>query len=293
MPNQDNFKSNVVTDIEPRTLASRIISDETEDILFEYIPASFGYDAFDNIELHFYSFPANNLYLSTTIDAKDADVLKSHIVSFADDTFKNYIRIDFTKLFEKKNISLIPGDYKVTMNFFSDEIGSYDDKKLYVDVISDSRTEVQLAYFSTRDPELRLENINELREFVLPSFSRPTAIGVAEKIFRAGVRTTDISRDEVGLTYNNILQNIEVAEISQTETDTLGRVRRLGNTTEETLAQDIENILPVIYEKIREEIVIRGDRRIQEDEFKEFIEEAVNEEVKKLQATVDRRILIT
>jgi hypothetical protein len=293
MPNQDNFKSDVINDIETRTLASRIISDETEDILFEYIPASFGYDALDNIELHFYSFPANNLYLSTTIDAKDSDVLKSHIVSFADDTFKNYIRIDFTKLFEKKNISLIPGDYRVTMNFFSDEIGSYDDRKLYIDRISDSRTEVQLAYFNTRDPELRLENINELREFVLPSFSRPTAIGVAEKIFRAGVRTTDVSRDEVGLTYNNILQNIEVAEIGQTENDALIKIRRLGNTVEDTLAQDIENFLPIIYEKIREEIVIRGDRRIQEDEFKEFIEEAVTDQIKKLQSAVDRRISIT
>jgi len=293
MPNQDNFKSDVIDDIEPRTLASRIISDDTDEILFEYIPASFGYDVFDNIELHFYSFPANNLYLSTTIDAKDADVLKSHIVSFADDTFKHYIRIDFTKLFEKKNISLIPGDYRITMNFFSDEIGSYDDRKLYIDRISDSRTEVQLAYFNTRDPELRLENINELREFVLPSFSRPTAIGVAEKIFRSGVRTTDSSRDNVGLTYNNILQNIEIADLGQTEDNTLGRIRRLGNTTEETLAQDIENILPVIYEKIREEIVIRGDRRIQEDEFREFVEEAVNEQIIKLQSAVDRRISIT
>jgi hypothetical protein len=287
MANQENFSSNVIDVEDSRILASRIINSETENILFEIIPASFGFEIFDNIELHFYSFPANNLYLSTTIRVTEDDILKSHIVSYVDGTFKNYIRIDFTRLFEKRNISLIPGSYRITMNFFSDEIGNYNQKKLYIDIISNSRTEVQLAYFNENDLQIRLNNINELREFVEPSFSRPVAIGVAEKIFKSGVELAD---DTEGLTYNNILRNINVG---QSDLDAINKVIRLGNGVEEEFGQNIENILPNLYRKIREEIVIREDRRIQEDEFRQLIEEAVDDEIRKLQLLVDRRISIT
>jgi hypothetical protein len=292
MPNQNNFRSDVVTISDPRFIASRIVSFPEEEILYESIPASFGYDIFDNIEIHFYSVPNNNLLLSTLIDASDSDILKSHIVSYEDGTFKNYIRIDFTRLFEKKELFLRPGDYKIVINFFADEIGSYNNRKLYLQDISESRTEVEVAFFDTQDIEDLNENLIDLREFILPSFSRPTAIGVAEKIFRSGVRSTDTFRDEVGLTYNNILDNIELPGIDQTENNTLGRIRRLSSTAETEFSNQIEQFLPVLYEKIREEIVIRGDRRIQEDEFKEFIEEVVDSEIRRLQEVVDRRILI-
>jgi hypothetical protein len=292
MPNQNNFRSDVTTTTEPRFLASRIVSFPEEEILFEQIPASFGYDVFDNIEIHFYSAPENNLIASLVVAAEEGDVLKSHVVSYEDGTFKNYIRIDFTALFQKKQIILLPGDYKVVMNFFADEIGSYNDRRMYIQEISDSRTEVQLQFFDTRNLQDRVDNIDSLKEFVPPSFSRPVAIGVAEKIFRSGVQLVD---DTEGLTYNNILENIELdsSDVAQTVDNTIERVKRLSAIAENGLKDSINNFLPRLYEKIREEIVIRGDRRIQEDEFKEFIEEVVDNELKYLQSTIDRRILLS
>jgi hypothetical protein len=289
MPNQTNFKSDVISNQDSRFVASRIINEETEELLFEIIPASFGYEAGDNIELHFYSVPGNTLYLSTVIRADEDDILKSHVVLYEDESYKNYIRIDFTRLFVKKNISLIPGDYKITINFFTDEIGDYDNRKLYVDRISNSRTEVQLAYFNPRDQIKVLENANELREFTLPSFSKPVAVGVAEKIFTSGILTQD---DVSGITYNNILDNIEVPESDQTFQNSIALIRRIGENVEESLKNQIEAILPIIYEKLREKIVMEGDMRIQKDEFIEFINEIVDEETRKLQSLADPRILI-
>jgi hypothetical protein len=290
MPNQNNFRSDITTTTEPRFLASRIVRFPDEEILFETIPSSFGYDVLDNIEIHFYSIPNNSLVTSAIIRAEDSsNVLKSHIVSYNDGTFKNYIRIDFTAFFEKNNIILLPGDYKIVLNFFADEIGNYNNRKMFIQEISDSRTEVQVQFFTTTDIQLQQDNINDLNEFVEPSFPKPVAIGVAEKIFRSGVQ---LLNDSEGLTYNNILQNIEIVE-QQILENTIERVRKLSPAAEDELKESINNFLPRLYEKMREEIVIRGDRRIQEDEFKEFIEEVVDNELKYLQSTIDRRILIT
>jgi hypothetical protein len=290
MPNQNNFRSDITTTTEPRFLASRIVRFPDEEILFETIPSSFGYDVLDNIEIHFYSIPGNSLVASAIIRAEDSSsILKSHIVSYNDGTFKNYIRIDFTAFFEKNNIILLPGDYKIVLNFFADEIGNYNNRKMFIQEISDNRTEVQVQFFTTTDIQLQQDNINDVNEFVEPSFPKPVAIGVAEKIFRSGVQLLD---DSEGLTYNNILQNIEIVE-QQTLENTIERVRRLSPVAEINLRDSINNFLPRLYKKIREEIVIRGDRRIQEDEFVQFIEEAVDAEINYLRSVVDRRILLS
>jgi hypothetical protein len=290
MPNQYNFRSDITTNTEPRFIASRIISVPEEGVLLEQLPASFGFDNFDNIELHFYTQPNNALILSTTIDAGDVDVLKSHVIAYEDGTFKNYIRIDFTALFEKKNLLLIPGEYRAVFNFFSDEIGSYNDKKMYVQDISESRTELQLAFFAARDLVERRQNQEDLREFALPAFAKPDAVGVAEKIFRSGVELDDANE---GLLYPNIVENIELPIINQTFNNTIARMRRLGKPVEDNLIENLHEFLLDLYQNIREQIVINGDNRIQEDEFIEFINAAVEEKFKNYDWSVDNRFIVS
>jgi hypothetical protein len=289
MPNQNNFRSDITTETSPRFLASRIVSFPEEGILFEQIPASFGYEVFDNIEVHFYTIPENILLLSLVIDGGDSDILKSHVVSYPDDTFKNYVRIDFTALFNKTQTILLPGEYKMVLNFFADEIGSYNNRKLYIQEISESRTEVQLGFFDTNDLQELVENETELREFIEPSFPKPIAVGVADKIFRSGVQLQD---DLEGITYNNILDNIGAAP-GQTIEDTIGRIRKLSSVAESSVETSINEFLVYLYGRLREEIVINGDRRIQEDEFEEFIEKVLAEEIGYLQSTIDNRIVVT
>jgi len=290
MPNQYNFRSDVTTKTEPRFIASRIINAPEEGILLEQLPASFGFDNFDNIEIHFYTIPNNILTLSTIVDAADVDVLKSHVVSYEDGTYKNYIRIDFTALFKKKNLLLIPGEYRAVFNFFSDEIGGYNNKNMYVQDVSESRTEVQLAFFAARDIQERIKNQNDLREFALPAFAQPDAIGVAEKIFRSGVQLNDATE---GLLYPNIVDNIAIPAINQTFNNTIARVRRLGQPIEDNLIENLHEFLLDLYQNIREEIVINGDSRIQEDEFIEFINTAVEEKFKNYDWSIDNRFIVT
>ncbi len=286
MPNQANYRSDVTNNTDPRFSASRIVQVPSETILFEEVPASFAFDREDNIEIHFYTIPGNQLILSTVITMNDG-IVNSHIVSYADNTYKNYIRIDFTKLFVDKNLILVPGDYKMVLNFFSDEIGSYTNRKLTIDTISTSRTEVQLMFNDTTDEVIFAENQRLLTEFVEPSFNKSDAVGVAEKIFKSGVELNDSTE---GVTAENIILNIEVPEIGQTYENTVARIDRLK--IREAFDIQLNDFLLELYTFIREEIVINGDDRIQQNEYEELISSVVTKKIANLRQTVDSRIKI-
>jgi hypothetical protein len=284
MPNQANFRSDVTTQTDPRFSASRIVSNPSELILFEEVPASFAFDAQDNVEVHFYTILENQLLLSTTITLND-DIIKSHIVAYNDNSYKNYIRIDFTKLFVDKNLVLVPGDYRMVLNFFSDELGSYTDRRLTIDTISPTRTEVQLTFNNVIDEVTRRENQYLLKEFVESSFNKPDAVGVAEKIFKSGVELEDSTE---GVTVDTIVENIEIPEINQTYANTMARIDRLG--LRESFDAQVNDFLLELYSFIREEIVINGDDRIQQDEYQQIIRSVVENKIRFLYQAIDSRI---
>lgn len=287
MPNQANFRSDITTQTEPRFAASRIVSNPNELILFEEVPASFAFDAQDTVEVHFYTTPGNQLLLSTTITLSD-QIIKSHIVSYSDNSYKNYIRIDFTKLFIDKNLILVPGDYKLVLNFFSDEIGSYTDRRLTIDTISPSRTEVQLTFNNIIDTVTRNNDVYLLREFVEPSFNKSDAVGVAQKIFESGVELNDSTE---GVTANTVVQNIEIPEINQTYANTIARIDALN--LRESFDAQINDFLLQLYTFISEEIVINGDDRIQQDEYEQIIRSVVTDKISNLRQIMDMRINVS
>lgn len=286
MPNQYNFFSDVTTNTEPRFLASRIVNTSTLDVLLEEIPASFAYDQDDNIELHFYTIPANNLLFSAVVKLGDG-IVKTHTVEYIDRTYKNYIRIDFTKLFVDKNLILVPGDYRVSINFFSDEIGSYDNKILNINTISESRTEVQLSFNNVKD-EIDIEENNRLaKEFVEKSFNKVDAIGAAQKIFKSGVELNDPTE---GVTSVNVIENLEVVN-GQTYENTTDRIDRIG--ARQQFEKDLNDFIVDLYKSIVEEIVIINDERIQEDEYQLIIESVINKKLESFRKSVDNRIQIS
>lgn len=286
MPNQYNFRSDITTNTDLRFLASRIVKVPSELILYEEIPASFAYDPDDNIELHFYTISSNDLLFSTVITLKD-NILKTHLVEYTDKTYKNYIRIDFTKLFIDKNLILVPGDYKVSINFFSDEIGSYDSKILNIDTISDSRTEVQLSFNNIVDSVSIEENRRLSKEFVEKSFNIVDAIGAAEKIFKSGVETADPSE---GVTSTNIIERIEIVD-GQTYNNTISRIEKIQQLPQ--FEKDLNDFVVDLYQSIVEEIVIINDERIQEDEYQSIIQAIVNKKLESFRKTVDNRIQVS
>lgn len=286
MPNQNNFRSDVTNTTDITYLASRIVRVPTDEILLEQVAGSFGFDNQDNVELHFYTIPDNQLELSTIVTLND-NILKFHVVSYQDGTNKTYLRIDLTKLFLDKNLILIPGDYRMVMNLFSDEVGSYTNRKLSVTGINDDRTEVLLQMTPAIDNATQTENQIELREFVEKSFIQADAVGVAEKIFKSGVQLNDPTE---GVTSVNIIQNINVPLEEQTFDNTIARVERLGLRS--IFEQQLNDFVESLYTKLREKIVVDGDERVQEAEFQNFIQLMVAEQIGNLRQTVDARIKI-
>ncbi len=287
MPNQENFRSDVTTPTEPRFSASRIVANPNELILFEEVPASFAFDLQDNIEVHFYTIPGNQLLLSTTIILDD-EIIKSHVVTYADNSYKTYIRIDFTKLFLDKNLVLVPGDYRMVLNFFSDEIGSYRDRRFTIDTISPSRTEVQLTFNNIIDTVTRAEDAYLLREFFEPSFNKIDAVGVAQKIFKSGVELNDSTE---GITVDTVVDNITVPTLNQTYVNTMARIDKLN--LRESFDLQVNNFLVRLGSFIQEEIVIKGDDRIQQDEYEEIIRSIVRNKITELKQIMDSRINVS
>jgi hypothetical protein len=279
MPNQSNFRSDITNNTEPRFLASRIVQFPEDGVLNEQLPASFGYDADDVLEFHFYTQPGNTLLLSFTVELNIPDILKIHNVAYEDGTFKNYLRIDFTKLFEIKNLILVPGEYRLVINLFANEIGGYFDRNLKIEEVSNSRTEVQLKFRNPRDITELEQNKTSAREFILPAFPKKVATLAAEQILRRGVINNDPLQ---GVIYENIVEGLGA----------LQRIRRLGGSVEQELREKINEYLLNIYEIVRERIIISNDERLQIDEFFEFVSDAVDEEIKEI-TTPDERITIT
>jgi hypothetical protein len=223
MPNQPNYRSNI-TNVTDKTFSpSRIVRVPQETILFEVLPAEFGYDPQSNVEIHFYSQPENILQLSLIVEPNDIDILKSHIVTHPDGTLQHYLRIDFTELFERKVAILLPGEYKIVMNFFANEIGSYNNRSLFIQQISDTRTEVQLAFFETSDVQIIQENQELLEEFIDPSLNKLEASGAVEKVFFSGVNLGD---DAEGVTVSNLPDTIDTA--AESFVDVLTRIDRVS-----------------------------------------------------------------
>lgn len=287
MPNQANFRSDVTNNSETRFTASRIVRAPSETLFYEELPASFGFDKEDNVEIHFYTIPGNQLILSTLIKIDD-DILKLHIVSYEDNTYKNYLRIDFTKLFADKNLILIPGDYRVVFNIFSDEIGSYQNRKLSLDKISESRTEVQLSFNDTTDEIKLQENQYLLDEFMQKSFNKADSIVAGKQIFASNIEQVN---NELGVTADTAINQIDISITGQTYDSTIGIVEKLGLLP--IFKQQINDFIPQLSKILTEQIVISGDDRIQERQMQDYIYSIVKQQITKLQGVVDSRIKIT
>lgn len=286
MPNQNNFRSDVTTPTVPTYLASRVVRVPEESIFLEELPGSFGFDNEDNLEVHFYTIPDNRLTLSTVISLND-DIVRGHTVSYQDGTYKNYLRIDFTKLFVDKTLLLIPGDYRMVVNLFSDEIGSYSNRKLTITDISPSRTEVELQLNDSIDEVSAKQNDDLLKEFVDKSFIKADAVGVVDKVLKSGVELEDATE---GVTSENIIQNIEIPAENQTFDSTIARIERIK--LRDTFEAQLNDFLLELDKFVRERVIEKGDERIQEDELQEFIASVLQQQIGKLKQTVDSRIKI-
>jgi hypothetical protein len=173
MPNQQNFVQRIPGS--PRAFPiSRIAESEGDaDILQGRTPGQFGFNTDDNIEMHFYD-SVNNLVGSVIVPVSSG-IISAKTLILPDGTVDEKVIIDMTRVQNELGLLIPPGTYGVSMNFFSNEIGSYTNPKMIIEEVSPSRTELRLGF--TNNTVTSVEQ-NELFEFVQPSVPRVIAAGL-------------------------------------------------------------------------------------------------------------------
>jgi len=176
MPNIQNFTSDIdeLSQLYPRYAVSRIIADKADDLLSAEVPVHINNISDLTVELHLYSLADNSLIFSDFLRSSGSSDIYTETLQYEDSTQRSLLYIDFAKFEQIRNIP--DGTYSVTLNFFADEIGAYDDKNLKVSVISTSRTEVELKLTDT-------EQVDALAKFTIPRIPKEHIFDVLIQIF--------------------------------------------------------------------------------------------------------------
>ena len=187
MPHQPNYVQVLPT--KPQSFSvSRIAESEADrDILVGRLPGEFGFDVDDNIELHFYD--SQNTLVNSTIVPISTGIVSSRTVILSEGQKEEKLVVDMSRVQKELGLFLPAGTYTLVINLFSDEIGSYGNRKLFIEEISDSRTELRLSFNVAYSD---VEN-QELYEFIDPSLPRVLAGGVVGSI--------------MGITEDNLITN--------------------------------------------------------------------------------------
>jgi hypothetical protein len=208
MPNQENFVSS--TSVQSKYTVSRIIANKADTLLEMEIPATFPTDLLEsNVEINLYSLADNSLIYADFISNKYVGAITIETLQYTDGTFRKLLFIDFSKITEM----FIPlGQYSVTLNFFVDEIGSYDNKTLKITKISPSRTEVELLL--TNKDELA-----KLNRFVIPTIPAKYIVNVMKQIFNQdGALELEVPTNKLTINGNLVFEALDSGSADRLQT---------------------------------------------------------------------------
>ena len=174
MANQQNFKTNLQTASSQyiKYSVSRIFDNKKDNLLQMEAPTTVESLSKTNIEINFYSLFDNSLVYSDVIPAS-LEAISTETFKYTDGTSRVLLFIDFSKLVA---YAFPQGQYQIVLNFFEDEIGSYNNKKLMVSNISVSRSEVELQYIDVPDTE-------EIANFTSPQINKAWVVDALKQIF--------------------------------------------------------------------------------------------------------------
>ncbi len=173
--NNQNFQSDIesLSDTYIKYTVSRVIADKRDNLLDMEVPAEFSERLLENnVEVNLYSLADNSLIFSDVIKNVSGSIF-TRTLQYEDNTQRTLLYIDFKKL---PDLIIPVGRYSVTLNFFQDELGSYNDRLLKVSKISTSRNEVELKLTDTT-------KLTELAQFSIPRINVGYIFPVLAQIF--------------------------------------------------------------------------------------------------------------
>ena len=203
MPNTQNFKS-TETEQYIRYAVSRVIADKQDDLLHMEVPADFSEKLLqNNIEINLYSLADNSLVFSDFIKntEESTGAFYTETLQYVDSTYRKLLYIDFAKVIP--NLNVPSGRYSITLNFFANELGAYDNRILKVNRISTSRSEVELLLTDKSQQY-------ELEQFAVPGITAEYITPILKQIFnQEGADDIIVPSSTIRIDSSSLYQNFQ------------------------------------------------------------------------------------
>jgi hypothetical protein len=269
MVNQNNYQTNVQTlsELYTRYTVSRIIANKKDNLLDMEVPADFS-DAVleNNIEVNLYSIADNSLIFSDVVRNVSGSIF-TETLQYQDNSSRKLLYIDFAKV---PGLNLPSGEYSVTLNFFADEIGTYDNRILKVNRISTSRTEVELKLTD-------ISQIRKLKNFAIPKipveFVRPILIQIFNQ---EGANDLTLPTSPVKIDSSSLYQNFGSGSgeklVQYNFDDDDGVLIGINTITQNVL----DDAYPIALKTVEDMIFLSGSTSFTEPELSQYVVDALD-----------------
>lgn len=209
MANQNNYPSEITTLVNQRP--SRINQFDEKLIREGQLTTLFGTDSREKLELWIYN-PDGTFAMHANIPIISDELTTSTLV---DNTGAyEFLNMQLAKI--AKDYGLAVGRYSMVVNFFRDEVGSESSYQLYIDEISDDRTEIKITTADTT-PSIQ----HDIYEFTEPSIPKQQAQGLMDQTFGKALDNTGLPAEVIDI--NDIRTRLE-----NIISDTLERILYAG-----------------------------------------------------------------
>lgn len=273
MANSQNYKTDttVLSELYNRYTVSRIIANKEDDLLNLEVPADFSEKILqNNIEINLYSLADNSLIFSDVIkNVQDNDgAFYTETLQYGDGTLRKLLYINFAKIIP--NLAIPQGQYSVSLNFFSDELGSYDNRILKVSKISTSRTEVELRL---TDKALQ----QNLEQFAIPRITAEYVGPVLKQIFnQEGADEVELPMSPAKIDSSSLYQNFANGSgeklLQYNFDDDDGE--KIGINT---ITQKVLNIAyPIAIKTVKDMMFYSGSKDFTETELTQYVIDAID-----------------
>ena len=273
MANQQNYASDVsrLAESYNKYTVSRIIANKRDNLLDMEVPAYFSDNITHNntsIEINLYSLADNSLIFSDVIKNVSGSIYTQQL-QYDDNSLRTLLFVDFSRV---GLVDIPTGQYTVTLNFFRDELGSYDDRTLNVSRISTSRTEVELSLADTTLHQ-------KLARFATPAIPTEYIETVLRQIFNQEIPSNAVvpPTSPVRITSANLYSNFESGSgerLVEYGFD-IDDENRIGINT---IAQNVLNAAyRIAGRNVRNTIVASGSIGFTEDQLITYVVDAIDE----------------
>lgn len=263
MSNQSNYVEQIVAEPRAYTVSRIAVGPDDSEVLLGRQPGEFGFDADDNVEMHFYDSSAR--LVGSVVVPVSSGIISSRTIITPNSPKEEKVVIDMTRVQKELGLLVTPGIYTVTLNFFSDEVGSFTGRKLTIDEVSLSRTELRLKF----DGEPSFAEQNQLFEFSQPSIPRVLAEGLMET-------TIGLSNNEQKQQFIDAVN----AYLIQGHPTLIEELIDLDAEVPDNLNQTIDFLSGVIYDEFVALLETTKEKaefdRLQSSELKTLLETAVD-----------------